>query len=1170
MFAHLPCKAKRELSLLQQHPYCITFHSQDMKKKLARKLTGNWPPLLRVLLFMKLTACILLVTCLHVSAKNFAQDKITLTLENVELKNALTSIQRVSAFRFIYNDDLLPRGLKVSVKANNAPIGEVLDRILATTDLTYRMLEDNLIVIAGNPSSINVATIVSGTVRLRNQDGSLVAHEGVSVLEKGTNNGTVTNAGGAFSLNVRDANAILQFSYIGYKTTELALEGKRSVDITLDAQERQLEDVVVTALGITRQRRTLTYSTQSLKGSDLSDTREVNLTDAMNGKVAGLVISKTNSGPGSSNRIIFRGNRSISNSNQPLIVVDGVRIDNDSKALADVTLFGARDNGDGLSNINPDDVESMTVLTGASAAALYGSDAANGAVIITTKKGKVGKGIGVFVASSLMMENPMIFPKLQNVYGQGNGGNFVANSEDSWGPAMTGQEVTDWTGKSQPLAAQPDNFKDFFRTGTELINSFAISTGTEKAQTYFSYTNTLSKGIIPNNDFKRNNLNLRQTVQLTEKLSLDLKANFIKEDVNNRPMTGAANHAIATLFAIPRSLRLEDVENFETLNPDGTLTQNYWAPPTPSFQNPYWSVYRNLYERKRNRFIGLVGLRYQLLKDLSIQVRTSLDYYADNSEEKDYNNTYWLTDYPGQGNYIVDKESNQWFTNDLLLSYKKDFASAFSLSVNAGASLEQFRYDRTIANAQGLNSPNLFALSNAVSISPNIANYYPEAPFQRTEKQSVYASAQVGYNNYLFLDLTGRNDWNSTLPVNHASYFFPSAGLSAIISEMVAMPSFISLLKLRSSYAFVGNGTKFNQLKPSHQLVPGGNGGFLNLDRTLRNANLKPEQTRSFEAGIELSLFRNRFDIEGTFYHTNTVNQILEIGVPNPSGYASRIINAGNIRNQGVELLLRATPVQTTTFKWNITLNFGANRNKVLRLDSLQKAPPLSSPETLGMIVAEEGKGFGEIYTSSFIRDASGAIIVDDSGKPMVEGDVSKHHAGNYNPDWTAGLTNTFSYKNFSLSFLIDERKGGVIVSGTQALLASKGASELTVANREGGLVVPNSVREDGAKNDIAVSAEDYWKWVASDNIVGELFTYNATNIRLRELGLTYSFMPKNAGSFFKGASLSLVGRNLFFLKNDAYGFDPESALGTGNNQGLEYTSVPATRSYGVYLKFNF
>ena len=443
---------------------------------------------------------------------------------------------------------------------------------------------------------------------------------------------------------------------------------KLLLTLFLKKKIKNYKTVVVTALGITRQKRSLSYATQSLNNNDITAGREVNITDELNGKVAGLTINKTNAGPGSSNRIVFRGNRSITGNNQPLLIVDGVRLDNDPKAFADVTQFGTRDNGDGISNINPDDIESVTVLTGASAAALYGSDASNGAIVITTKKGRTGRGIGVQVSSSAMFENPMIYPKLQNVYGQGDGGQFVNNSEDSWGPKMTGQQVTDWTGKSQSLTPQPNNFKDFFKTGSEFINALALSTGNEKSQTYFSYTNTQSKGIVPNNNFKRNNLNLRQTVNSPSKLSVDMKANYIVEDVQNRPMTGGGNHALVTLYSMPRSLRLSDIENYETLNPDGTLTQNYWAPPSPNNQNPYWSVYRNLYERKRNRFIGLISLKYQITPELSIQGRSSIDYYTDNAEEKDYNGTYWLTDFPGQGNYIVDKETNQWFNNDVLLS----------------------------------------------------------------------------------------------------------------------------------------------------------------------------------------------------------------------------------------------------------------------------------------------------------------------------------------------------------------------------------------------------------------------------------------------------------------------------------------------------------------------
>jgi TonB-linked SusC/RagA family outer membrane protein len=1141
-----------------------------MQKRQASKPVPRRHVFFKFLLYMKLSV-FLLALCMQVYSSGLSQGKISLNLKDVEIKKALNIIQRISSYRFIYNDDILPAGARVNINVRDAAIQDVLDVLFRATPLRYKIMDDNLIVVSAGETARSVIDFsVKGTVHLRNRDESLGVAAGVAVKELGTGNGTTTNEKGEFSLTVRDGSAILQVSHVGYKTVEIPLEGKPTVDVILELDVKQLQDVVVTALGITRQKKSLSYATQTLKGEDLSNSREVNITSAMNGKVAGLTISKTNSGPGSSNRIIFRGNRSIGNTNQPLIVVDGVRIDNTPKAAADVTLFGARDNGDGISNINPDDVESMTVLTGASAAALYGSDASNGAIIITTKKGRTGKGVGVQISSSVSFESPMVYPKLQNVYGQGDQGVFQDSTNDSWGPQMTGQQVKNWTGKTQALTAQPDNFKNFFRTGTELINSASVSSGNDKAQTYFSYTNTQSKGIIPNNEYKRNNFNLRQTLQVTDKFSMDMKANYIVEDILNRPLTGAANRTMTTLFAMPRSLRLGDMQNFETQNPDGTLTQNYWAAPTPSFQNPYWSVYRNLYERVRNRFIGLLSVKYQLTPALSIQARTSIDYYTDNSEEKDYNNSFWI-DYPGGGNYVVNKESNQQFNNDLLINYHKDLTDKLNLNLNAGASIEQFNFERTTLNDQGLIAPNLFSTTNAVALSPQQNNYFPYFPIARTEKQSLYASAQFSYSNYLFLDLTGRNDWNSTLPVNHASYFFPSVGLSAVLNEMLPLPVSISLLKLRASYAFVGNGTQFNQLNPSLSLAPGGNNGFVLVDRVLHDANLKPEETKSFETGLDLGLFHNRLGLELTYYKTNTINQILSIGVPNPSGYAFRIINAGNIQNQGVELLLNGKPVDGHDFKWNISFNFGMNRNKILYLDSLEKMPPLSSPETLGEIVAEEGKSFGGIYTSSFMRDPKGQILVDANGIPQVQTDVTKHFAGNYNPDWTAGITNTFQYKDWSFSFLIDMRKGGVIVSGTQALMAAAGTSQLTLPGREGGFVVPNSVMIGGGANSHTISAQDYWGAVAGANPVGELFTYSATNIRVREASLVYNFPSRVfAKTFIRGASLSLVGRNLFFLKNDAYGFDPESALGTGNNQGLEYASVPSTRNYGFYVKLNF
>lgn len=1122
--------------------------------------------LLKLLLIMKLVVFLLIIGSLELHATGYGQVKLNLNLQHVEIKKALLTIQRQSPYRFMYNDDLLPREARVTIQAKEAGIDEVLRKIFASTSLTYTILKNNLVVISSRETEESDEITVSGNVQLRDRDGQLSRRANITVIEKGTSHGTVTDENGTFSLAVNNMESILVVSYIGYKTVEFPLSAQTKVNIVLDIQDNQLQDVVVTALGITRQKKSLTYATQTLKGSDVSGSREVNITNALDGKVANMTISKTNAGPGSSNRIIFRGNRSITGDNQPLIVVDGVRIDNTPKAFTDVTgnIQFSRDNGDGISNINPDDIESVTVLTGASAAALYGSDASNGAIIVTTKKGKYGNGIGIQVSSSVNMENPLILPKYQNVYGQGIGGNFALGSDQSWGAKMQGQPILDWTGKTQAFSPQPDNVKDFFQTGTELINSLAISAGNEKSQTYFSYTNTLSKGIIPNNDYKRNNLNLRQTTQIAKNLTLDLKANYLVENIGNRPFSGAANHALVTILSMPRSLRISDIRNYESIDPsDLSLKQNYWASSPVNFQNPYWSAYRDLYNRIRNRFIGLVSLKYQITPALSILARSSLDYYTDGSEEKDYSGSFWLSK-PG-GNYVINKESNRQFNNDVLISYVKDLSASFNLNVNAGASIEQFNFENTNTNSGGLNIANGFFLGNA--LSPNTIN-----SVARTEKQSVYASAELGFKNYLFLDLTGRNDWNSTLPVQHNSYFFPSVGLSALINEMLPLPVAVSLLKVRASYAYVGNGTAFNQIKPSPTLQNAGNGGFLLVDRILHDANLKPEETHSFETGLELGLFKNRIGAEFTFYHTNTINQILQIGVPNPSGYAFRIINAGNIRNQGVELLLNGKAVDGHDLKWSISVNFGLNRNKIIALDSLQKMPPLSSPETLGMIVAEEGKAYGGIYTTSFQRNASGQVIVDHTtGLPLVQGDQTKYFAGNYNPDWTGGITNTFQYKRWTFSFLIDERKGGIIISGTQALLTSHGASQITAANRETGFVVPNSIKDDGSKNDMVISTQDYWQYIGETNLVGESFVNSTTNIRLREASFTYSFPVSIIGkTFIKGASLSAIGRNLFFLKNNANGFDPETALGTGNNQGLEYASLPSTRSYGFYLKLNF
>jgi len=1137
----------------------ITF--KCMEKKHAYQSFVGSRDLFRLLLVMKLTYLLTICCILQAYANAYAQYHVSLDVRDARIKDVLKEIQRSSAWRFVYHDDLLPDESRVTIKAKDQPITDVLTQVLKPSGLMHRQVNDRLIVILPSPEDGVQDSLVRGRVRLRDAAGELFTIAGVTVRVPGTALATSTADDGSFSLRLADTEATLEIAYMGYGTRREPLRNRTEIDVILDPETVQLEDVVITALGIPRERRSLTYAAQTLAGETLSNSRETNITSALNGRIAGLTINKTNAGPGSSNRIVFRGNRSITGNNQPLIVVDGVRIDNTPKAFADVALFGARDNGDGISNINPDDIASINVLTGPSAAALYGSSASNGAVIITTKTGRKDRQTAIGISSSYMWESPMIYPRFQNVYGQGEGGLYSAQSDQSWGPAMDGQQLADWTGETRPFSPQPDNFRDFFRTGGETINTLTLSAGNETLQTYLSYTNTYANGIIDGNDFKRNNINLRQTARLGKKLVADAKINYIYEDVINRQATGEANRAVSTLYRIPRNIDLADARDFETLNDDGTLTQNYWRPGSPSMQNPYWSIYRNLYDRLRNRVMGMVSLKYEFTPTLSLQYRTSLDYYADQVEERNYNDTYWLLT-PGKGNYVVGNEASRLFINDLLLSYSTRFGDHWGLNLNAGAILEQYHSNGTRTNNNGLSIPNLFSLGNALASSST-------SSLARTETQSLFAAASVGYRDYIYLDVSMRNDWNSTLPAGNRSYFFPSFGANVLWNEALQLPEAITFLKTRASYAFVGNGTAFNMLKPSFSIVPGGTTGLLLIDRTMRNADLKPEQTRSIEAGVDLGLWADRFGLSATFYKSNTVNQILTIGVPNPSGYAFRVINAGNIQNKGVELQLHAAPVAGEHFRWRIDMQFGANKNSILELDSLQKRPPLSSPDRIGVIVAEEGKGYGELYTRGFVRNTSGQIIVGNNGLPLLT-DMS-FHAGNYNPKWTAGISNALDYGPLRLAFLIDMRKGGTVLSHTQALMAAAGVAERTLANRESTFVIPNSVREDGSPNTLGVTPEAYWTHVGGSDPVGEAFLYQGTNARLRELSLGYTLPPALLSeSFIKQATLSLVGRNLFFLYNAADGFDPESALGTGNNQGIEYTPMPSTRSYGLHLKIDF
>jgi TonB-linked SusC/RagA family outer membrane protein len=1113
----------------------------------------------KLLRIMKITILLSLTCVLNTIANSsYSQTtKITLNLKNVRIEEVLNKIEEKSEYYFLLNHKLVDINRRVDVFMENSSIKDILASIFKDESINY-MVYDRQIILTPKTSDLvseMQQRIISGTVTDATTGEPL---PGVNIVVKETTIGTITDSNGKYTIQLPSPNAVLIFSFVGYVNGIVETSGRTEINVTLVPDVVALKEVVVTALGINREKKTLTYATRQVKGDELNETREINISSALQGKIAGLNISSTNSGPGGSSRLILRGDKSLAGNNQPLIVLDGVPIDNRSKANAE-TSNGARDNGDGLSNINSDDIESLSVLPGPAAAALYGSAASNGVIIINTKKGTGKKnGLGVSLSSSLIFSNPMIYPKLQNEFGQGIGGSYQSNSEYSWGPKMTGQVVTDWTGKQSSLSPQPNNYRDFFRTGTEAINTLAVTSG----HTYFSYTNTSSKGIIPNNKYGRNNFNIRETFELAKGLSVDTKFTYVLEDDINRQSTGARNYAVCSLYQIPRSIHIEDAKDYESIVGTDRI-QNYWNPGSFNLQNPYWTVYRNLYERTRRRTIGMASLKYQITEALSAQVRGSADYYNDFTEEKDYNNSYWV-ETPGQGNYIVKKESNRLLTADALISFNKNITSSINLNLNAGASIERTDFEGNTVDNDGLVIPNAFTTLNALGLSTTQS-------MDKLEKHSVYAAAQIGIKNIMFINATGRNDWNSTLPTKNLSYYYPSLGANLIVSELFHLPKAISFLKLRGTYAVVGNGTAFDAYRRArYEQRVAGNSIYLYSDGTLYNEDLVPEKTRSWEEGFELNMWKNRLGLDVSFYNSTTSNQILTIPMASTSGYLRRVINAGEIENKGVEVTLNGKPFSSDNFSWDIGVTFSKNVNKVTELSPENKKLILVW-DHIANITAYVGDKFGDLWVSDFKRNSSGQIIVDNTGMPLISD--KEYRAGNSNPDWRAGIMNTFRYKNLSFSALIDIRQGGVIISHTQALLSAMGCSENTLANREANFVIPNSVKDNGSVNDIPISAESYWKIVGTGDPVGRLFTYDASNIRLRELSISYT-LPKSLvqKGYIKEATISFIGRNLFFFSNKAGVVDPEAtSVGTGNaQQGIDYCSNPSLRSFGFQLGLKF
>lgn len=1002
------------------------------------------------------------------------------------------------------------------------------------------------------------AAQIQAPVRGRVTDAEGNGLAGVSISLKGTDVGTASDAAGNFSITA-PADGILVFTYVGFVAQETPIGGRRSINMVLQEESTALDEVVVTALGIEREQRSLTYSTQSIDTQQLTEARELNVVTSLQGKVPGLTLSTSGAGVGASNRVVLRGNRSISGDSQPLYVIDGVPIVGDP------------------SDLNPDNIASLNILQGPNAAALYGSAAQNGVIIIETKRGRAGT-VSVSLNQTTQLLEPIHNIPFQNVYGQGIGGVYQANAESSWGPRMEGQQVSTWSirpedaGMEYRLTPQPDNIRDAFQRGYNTASNLVATMGGEKMQSMLTYTRTDAEGIVPGNKLARNNLALRLNGQLTERLSVDAKIDYMKQ-VTRDPLVEDINNFNPTkqIYMMPRNIRTEDARNYTYTDPNGIILQNYWTPGSTLGLNPYFLINRSSNTSPRERTIGMASLSYQFTDELRLMARASFDNVFNGMEERLSRDFYARA---LNGRYTVSKRNTSLFNSDFLLTYNKAFNQDWQFDVNLGGNIRQERNSSLSSNTGvAMIVPDFWTLSNTLD------GLTSNAPGPNMDIHSLYGFAHVGWRNMVFLDVTGRNDWSSTLPASNRSYFYPSVGLSAILSDLLAAPEWITLAKLRGSWAKVGSSGPAYRLSRTAAFTAGGANGFLQLSSILPNSDLRPEETSSYEVGLDVGLFNDRLGFSITGYKTNTLNQLFTVALPPGSGASEYFTNGGNVENKGIEISLNGSPVRNTNLVWETYVTFSRNRNLVKELNDQRPKLVVGSDQSFRDFVVIQGEPFGQIFSVGWLRDDQGNIVVGDNGIPLNSGSRNRSVA-NAIPDWMGAINNTLTYKNFSLSFLIDHRQGGTVLSVTDAMLKFEGLTEETLAGREGGLVFGDNffsqyraVKQDGTPNDIAVNAQTFWRATGGVvNPVGEAFVESMTNTRLREVTLGFALPSTLIEKLpIAGVRLSVVGRNLLFLYRASKTIDPDITAGTGViSEGQSSFSPPTTRSYGLNLKIDF
>lgn len=1082
----------------------------------------------------------------------FAQNGVQITIqkENVTVIEALKIVEKQSKFSVGYNDSQLNDKPAINLNLAKVELEKALSIILKGTGFTYEIKGSYIKIIPQAKTVSTTTKQITGRV-VDEKNEPLI---GVNIQVEGTNTGAITDLNGEYSIKA-PLNSVVSFTYIGYTSSYIKVTDKNVYNVQMFANVEELKEVVVTALGIKREQKALSYNVQQVKSDQLTEVKDANFINSLNGKAAGVVINSSSSGVGGASKVVMRGSKSIEQSSNALYVIDGIPMFNFGGG-------GGMENGsqgvtESIADINPDDIESISVLTGAASAALYGSNAANGAIVINTKRGKVGK-LQVSVSSNTDFSKPFVLPHFQNRYGTGSRGKADGSTTLSWGALLN---------DASRRGYEPS---DFFDTGTTYTNSVTLSTGTDKNQTFFSAASVNSEGIVPNNRYNRFNFTFRNTTNfLNDRMKLDVGASYIIQNDRNMTNQGAYSNPIVPVYLFPRGDDFSLVKVFERWDPARKIKTMYWPQGEGDLrmQNPYWIAYRNLRTNYKKRYMLSASLSYDITNWLNISGRVRVDNSSTKSEQKLYaSSNTTLTEGSSQGFYSIGKPDESQVYADVLANLNKRFGD-FSLVVNVGASIVDNKYDelsyRGPIRANGI--PNVFNVFD-------LDNTQKKARQDEWEEQtqSIFASAELGWKSMLYLTLTGRNDWASQLANSSSTcFFYPSVGLSAVISEMVKLPSAIDYLKVRGSFSSVGMPYPRNLTSPTYE-----------YDETTQTwkpkthypiGDLKPERTDSWELGLDMRLFKD-FNFGLSWYLANTFNQTFDPKISVSSGYTTIYLQTGYVRNQGVELSLGYGHTWKKDFRWQTNFTLSHNKNKIIELVKDYIHPETGEPINKGRLdvgglgkarfILKTGGSLGDLYTQSDLkRDDNGMVEISPAGSLITVNNLPDIKLGSVFPKCNLAWSNQFLWKGFSISALLSARIGGIVYSATAAAMDQYGVSERSaIARDNGGMLVNGRNRVD---------AQTWYTAIGSQSGLPQYYTYSATNVRLQEATIGYTF-PRKWLHNVCDIQLSVVGRNLWMIYNKAP-FDPEAVATTGNYyQGIDFFMLPSTRNIGLNVKINF